>query len=184
MTEEYSSKPKCYGHVQLDENEECVLSLPPKFAMYDEIKVSKCEAEIEKGMAKLRWNRWKEEDEQNNREYAYDIDSNTMNFRKMRPTEMKYNKRVILPNAMEEEEEIKAMNLKNELMKEVKEYCEKNEGKMNMSNLNKKEKKGLKSLKKKSKNNIIIAPTDKSSKFIIDTKENYMEAMKEHVEKD
>ena len=84
---------------------------------------------------------------------------------------MKYNKRVILPNAMEEEEEIKAMNLKNELMKEVKEYCEKNEGKMNMSNLNKKEKKGLKSLKKKSKNNIIIAPTDKVSKFSIDTKE-------------
>ena len=69
-------------------------------------------------------------------------------------------------------------------MNEVEEYCKKNEHKMNMSNLNKREKAGLKSLKKKSKNDIIIAPTDKSSKFSIDTKENYIEAMKEHIEKD
>ena len=29
----------------------------------------------------VRWNRWKEEDGQNYREYAYNIDSKTMNFR-------------------------------------------------------------------------------------------------------
>ena len=52
------------------------------------MKVYKCEAEIEKGMAKLRWSRWKEEEGENDREYAYDIESKTMNFRKMRPTEM------------------------------------------------------------------------------------------------
>ncbi|MCP3892049.1 MAG: hypothetical protein GY702_24745, partial [Desulfobulbaceae bacterium] len=54
----------------------------------------------------------------------------------------------------------------------------------NMRNLNRREKDCLESLKKKSKNNYIIAPTDKSSKFSIDTKENYIEEMREHIEKD
>ena len=184
LTEEYSNKPTCYGGAQLNEDEEQTLCLPPKFALYEEVKVSKCEAEIEKGMAKLRWSRWKEEEGANIREYAYNIDDNIMNFKKMRPTEMKYNKRVFLPNPMREKEEIKTLNLRNELMNEIEEYCKNNRSKMKMSNLSKEEKDGLKSLKKKSESNFIIAPTDKSSKFSIDTKENYIEAMREHVDKD
>ena len=54
---------------------------------------------------------------------------------------MKYNKRVYLPGPMSEQEEIKAMNLKNELMKEIEQYCKENENKMSMRNLTKKEKK-------------------------------------------
>ena len=107
-----------------------------------------------------------------------------MNFGNLRPTEMKYNKRVYLPGPMNEKEEIKVLNLKNELMKEVEQYCEENKNKMNMRNLTKKEKKGLKSLKRKSKNELIISQTDKSSKFSVDTKDNYMDAMQVHIQQD
>ena len=183
LNEEYDNKPKCYGGVKIDENEMTTLCLPPKFAMYEEVKEAKCEAEIEKSFAKLRWSRWKDKDGET-REYAYDINNKRMNFGNLRPTEMKYNKRVYLPGPMNEKEEIKVLNLKNELMKEVEQYCEENKNKMNMRNLTKKEKKGLKSLKRKSKNELIISQTDKSSKFSVDTKDNYMDAMQVHIQQD
>ena len=96
---------------------------------------------------------------------------------------MKYNKRVYLPDPMSEEEEMEAMHLKNELMKEIEQYCKENKNKMNMCNLSKNEKKGLKSLKKKG-SNIIVSQTDKSSKFSVDTRANYVEAMNVHIEQD
>jgi len=96
---------------------------------------------------------------------------------------MKYNKRVYLPDPMSEEEELEAMHLKNELMKEIEQYCKENKNKMSMCNLSKNEKKGLKSLKKKG-SNIIVSQTDKSSKFSVDTRANYVEAMNVHIEQD
>ena len=184
LNDEYDNKPMCYGGVTIDENETTVLRLPPKFAMFEEVKEAKCEAEIEKGFAKMRWSRWKEEDGETMRIHAYDIDNTKMNFKNLRPTEMEYNKRVYLPGPMSEEEEIKVMNLKNDLMKEIEQYCKQNKNKMNMRNLTKEEKDGLKSLKKKSRNELIISQTDKSSKFSVDTKDNYIEAMQVHIEQD
>ena len=184
LTEEYNNEPKCYGGVKIDENETCTLCLPPKFAMYEDVREAKCEAEIEKSFAKLRWSRWKEKEGETIREYAYNIDDKKINFRNLRPTDMKYNKRVFLPGPMSEEEEIKVLNLKNELMKEIEQYSKENRNKMNMRNLTKKEKDGLKSLKKKNKSNLIISQTDKSSKFSVDTRDNYMDAMQVHIEKD
>ena len=53
LTDDFDNKPQCYGGITLNENEKETLSLPPRFAMYEEIRAEKCEAEIEKGMAKL-----------------------------------------------------------------------------------------------------------------------------------
>ena len=55
-----------------------ILCLPRKFVLYEEVKVSKYEAEIEKCIAKLRSNRWKEEEGANIREYAFNIDDVTI----------------------------------------------------------------------------------------------------------
>ena len=185
ITQEFDSKPKCYGGVQLKKNEYHILSLPPKFALYEEVNIDRCEAEIEKGMAKLRWNRRKEEEkEKREREWAYDSERNTMNFRNLRPTEMRYNKRVFLPSKMAEEEEIKVMNLKNEMMKKIQNYCEQEKDVMKMSNLKQSEIKGLKSIKTKMKNNLVVSQTDKSGKFSVDTKDNYVECMKVHIDND
>ena len=109
--------------------------------MYEDVKIEKCEAEIEKGFAKLRWSRWNERGGQWGRKHAYDVDEKKLNFKNLRPTEMKYNKRVYLPDPMSEEEEMEAMHLKNELMKEIEQYCKENKNKMSMCNLSKNEKK-------------------------------------------
>ena len=67
-------------------------------------------------------------------------------------------------------------------MKEVECYTKENKGKMKMSNLTPAEKKGIQSLKKKK--DIVISQTDKSGRFSVDSKENYIEAMQTHIEKD
>ena len=38
-----TAKPCCYGGVVIDENEERLLSLPPKFSVYEDIDTVKCE---------------------------------------------------------------------------------------------------------------------------------------------
>ena len=44
-----------YRGVTLDDNAQSLLTLPPGYATYETIKEEQCEAEIEKSMAKLRW---------------------------------------------------------------------------------------------------------------------------------
>ena len=56
----FTSKPKCYGGCSVDEKDKKVLSLPPKFVVYNRVDVQQCEAEIEKGLAKLRWTKGKQ----------------------------------------------------------------------------------------------------------------------------
>ncbi|KAJ7323144.1 hypothetical protein OS493_032147 [Desmophyllum pertusum] len=47
-------KPQEEG-IELTNDEEKALCLPPKFAVYDRVDLTSCEAQIEKGLAKLRW---------------------------------------------------------------------------------------------------------------------------------
>ena len=56
----FTSEPKCYGGCSVDEDDKKVLSLPPKFIVYSRVDVRQCEAEIEKGLAKLRWTKGKQ----------------------------------------------------------------------------------------------------------------------------
>lgn len=55
MPSTFSSSPQCYGGIELTNDEEKALCLPPKFAVYDRVDLTSCEAQIEKGLAKLRW---------------------------------------------------------------------------------------------------------------------------------
>ena len=54
IPESFSSSHRCYGGTQLS-SEEKVLSLPPKFSVYQRVEITACEAQIEKGLTKFHW---------------------------------------------------------------------------------------------------------------------------------
>ena len=110
-----------------------------------------------------------------------------MDFGRMRATEMKGNKRVVLP---------KASDIKVEAMMEVRrkraaklyDLCVKKLGEgseKGKDNLTRGAKKGMKSLKKiVADGEIIVCQTDKSGRFCILTREQYREAGNVHASKD
>ena len=132
----FSSNPRCYGGVQLTSEEEKVLCLPPKFAVYDKVDLTSCEAQIEKGLAKLRWSALRgtdaepgnqpdrvpgDEREQQlegdrERVWPFDLKKGAYDLRYLRPTDLPFNKRVCLPNALENGKEIDMQHLKERLL--------------------------------------------------------------------
>ena len=106
-----------YGGVTLDDNERDALSLPPKFAQYEKLRMTKIKHQQFIRNSKLRFSmrdrdyNEKGEDvtppeeplsmeqqvkEQEYRE-VYNKDTKTLDFRKLRPTDVKSNPRVCLP---------------------------------------------------------------------------------------
>ena len=57
LDENFDSSARTYGGVTLSTNEQHLLRLPPKFAIYNKIDIKDCEVEIEAGLTKIRWNR-------------------------------------------------------------------------------------------------------------------------------
>ena len=118
---------------------------------------------------------------------VYDFENKEMDFGRMRATEMKGNKRVVLP---------KASDIKVEAMMEVRrkraaklyDLCVKKLGEgseKGKDNLTRGAKKGMKSLKKRvADGEIIVCQTDKSGRFCILTREQYREAGNVHASKD
>ena len=128
----FTSEPKCYGGCSIDEKERKILSLPPKFVIYNGVNTTQCEAEIEKGLAKLRRTKKKQYDmegedkdqTEGERRAVYDIKSKTFNFRSMKATDLHVNKRVHPLEPLEEESEIAIQNLKVKLNQITAEYVQ------------------------------------------------------------
>ena len=57
LSDRYESRPRCYGKVELTRDEQSVLSLTPRFSVYDRVDRVDCEVELEKCFTKLRWGR-------------------------------------------------------------------------------------------------------------------------------
>ena len=57
LDEKYESRPRCYGGVQLSTEEKAILTLTPKYCIFDRPNLVECEIEIEKALTKLRWDR-------------------------------------------------------------------------------------------------------------------------------
>ena len=116
-------------------------------------------------------------------EYHYDIDKNEFDFRKLRPTDLPFNKQMFMPqnnNSREiVEEEIQLAFLSRELEKATEVFVSQHEMKLNITE---QEQKGLKSLMKR--NDAVVFQTDKSSRFSIDTRNNYIAACEKHTDKD
>ena len=203
----FDNEARIYGRAEVNEKEMAALRLPPKYTVYEKINKERCQIEIESMVTKYRWEMMKEKenntvrtdsvnvdldlagDENTNnknetegieeRAYHYDIDSKTFDFRKMRPTDMPDNKRIYLPDSTKDSEEVDIAFLSHELERETKRY--ESEQKVT-TNLSKHQQIGLKSLRERE--DIVIFQTDKSSRFSVDTKANYIEACKVHVDKD
>ena len=112
----------------------------------------------------------------------------SLDFRHLRATELKNNKRVILQQPGDETEEIRRSNLKSELRKVVMKYrhenCDKF-GNVSDNNLSKTKLKTMKNLKTRiNKEGLICSQTDKTGKLTLDTLENVTKKMEKHVKDD
>ena len=118
---------------------------------------------------------------------VYDFESKEMNFGRMRATEMKSNKRVVLPKASNIQVEAlievrrkRAAQLYDLCVRKLGEGAEKGKDNLSLG-----EKRGLKSLKKRvADGEIIVCQTDKSGRFCILSREQYREAGAVHTSKD
>ena len=188
LAEQFKTQPQCYGGTTLSENESELLKMHPKYSIFDKIDEVDCEAEIEKSLTKLRWQKGKEKRTVNSENNAldltpYDIERKEFDFRKSRSTDLPFNINTYMPKPLEIKEEVKLQCLKNELIKITSDYAKSK----NISgvNLNEVQRAGLKSLKKRQKmNEIVIFQTDKTGKMIVDSPENYSEGAKPHFEND
>ena len=188
-----------------------MLSKHPKYAVRAMISKEKWMIEFEKGMCKkLYGDIGKEvvdgktveeeivdaEDEiiikeaewqERKSELVYDFEDKDMNFGRQKATEMKNNKRIRLPKSNSTEVEAlievrrkRAAQLYTLCIKKLGEGAEKGKDNLTLG-----EKKGLKSLKKRiDEGEITICQTDKSGRFCVLTREQYMEAGMEHVKND
>jgi hypothetical protein len=122
-------------------------------------------------------------------ELIYDMEEQTIDFGKSKPTNWKGNKRVNLPKGGSSTLEAFLEVRRREAMKTF-EKCKNllgtdEDAKNTFDNLTAEEKKGLKSLQKRVKaKEIVICQTDKTGRFSILTAEQYLAAGKKHTEKD
>ena len=124
-----------------------------------------------------------EKAEYETRDYHYNVDTKTFDFRNLRPTDLPFNKQLFLPqsdrNREESEEEIQIAYLSHQLQKATNEFIAEHKF---QQNLTKQEKEGIRSIQKRE--DVVVYQTDKSSRFSIDSKNNYVEACGKHTRND
>ena len=195
----------------LKADEVAVLTRGPKFTVRRVLDKERFMLEMEKVFVKLRWalkdrdiekevdyetNMTKEEQERINEiseveeaksRMIFDAEGNKIDFRKSRATDVKHNSRIVLPGPL-------PINLEGELeMRRVAWGAAfdrhvnsiKDEEGVTEDNLTLQEAKGLKSLQKRVKNGeLVVAQTDKSSRFAVMTLDEYEAAGMKHTAND
>ena len=194
--------------VTLNDNEKEFLSLGPKFAIRsNEVTRHQMLVDIAMAMSKERWSRRKvqhqhpnridlnePEDEEFGEETAaekwqehvnsnhFNFESKTVNFGKVRSTNLKLNKRIKIPTANSPLEEAQFEIRTLEIMKILDKFLE---GAGPQSNLTENQQIGLKSLQKRVKNKeLLVIPTDKSGRLAAVSMKAYLEAGRLHTSKD
>ena len=186
----FNATIKQYGGVTLDEDEREDLKLQPNFAVYDKIDDLNFMANTEKTFNSLRWNetfRWNDEEgeessvQEEETATFFNDETKTFDATKIEHRDIPFRKRVGVPECAEPTTEAKLTLCRDRLNRVLEEYKENQ--KHPESNLTKSQKLGLNKLKKRVKNKEIVCfQTDKSGSISVDTPENYVESMKEHLE--
>jgi hypothetical protein len=119
---------------------------------------------------------------------TFDASKKVLNFRNLKATDLKNNKRINILETGNDEEEIRMNTVKTELKevykKYMKEHCD-DKGNVLENNLSVEQFKAIKELKTKMKNeNLVCVETDKTGKFALDTKENYVNKVRKHIKMD
>ena len=155
-------KPLIYGGVELSEPEKVAIMLGPKFTLYDDISLDKMAVASEATCDKLRWEvrsrqerdgeAWSEDHElEKVKEHTvFDETNNTMDFAKQRVTNMKFCRRVTIPNPGKDSEEVTYASMKAEIEAATKKYiaekCD-SKGKLLSQNVDKETRDGIKLLR-------------------------------------
>ena len=164
----------------IDDEMSELLSKQTKFAVFNELNEDKFDLAVEETFAKVRYDYVlkKNKDDIND---ANEDNPMKLNFKNIRATDMKGNKRVELIKSIESEIEIKLENLKIEFKKTFNEYKMENKD-IALSNLTETEKSGSKKIKVKSKNkDLIVVETDKSKKLSATKPDVFLENMKPNI---
>ena len=121
--EEVDGEIVIYGDniIQMDD-EELVLKSRPEFALFPDIEITELMEEIESCLAKIRWQRDQEDrakeaqrvaeetgrdqEEEVERRHPHNPLDNTFDMSSTRPTDMKANKKIIMPNPRSDQEEM------------------------------------------------------------------------------
>ena len=192
---EMDGKAIVHAGIEVDEKEKEILNLPPDFAIFPKVDIEEFETDMEKCLIKCSWDTKNVQrkiesekasneasdnsDEVTSEKKLYDTEEKRLDFRNLKATDFKNNKRVILPEPDDDNEEIRRKNLKAELKNIVIKYrnenCDKS-GNIIENNLDKKQLKDIKNLKKRMKKEGLAAgETDKTGKLTLDTLENVVE---------
>ena len=192
-----------YGGVELKDNLKEILNIPPKHTIFPNLKIEEFETELQKCEVKIRWQTQREErnkeDLKKKAELKESGEENTtvdtevstkdsIDFRNLKATDMRNNKRIVMPELGTDEDEIRRSNVKHELkevfLKYRKEKCDKF-GNILENNLDKEQMSSIKELKTKIKEDgLVCYKTDKTGKLAIDTLENYATKMNKHIKDD
>ena len=119
---------------------------------------------------------------------VFDHNTQILDIRNLKATDLKNNKRVILPNLNDDENEIRSNHIKNELKDVFLNYKKKNcdkSGNVLNNNLSTGQINAIRSLKTKmAEENLICYKTDKTGKLALDTVQNYSEKIEKHIKDD
>ena len=116
---------------------------------------------------------------------VYSKEEKNLDMGNLRATDYKYNRYVHLPKPKTAEDEALHEIRKAESMKVFKRVKKQLEEKQEISNLTKAELRGLKSLQSRvNKGEIVVTETDKSKRFCVLTKQQYIDSGKKHTKND
>ena len=179
LTEEFTSEPRKYGNVAIENKQWTVLTLPPKFGLYKKVKVRDIIISLEEALNKLRWNRVFDKKIPEITETNF-IQGRKVDINNLKRTELPFNHMVCMPDALSQEEEVRIQCFKNEVVKIAKEVSKESR---KWSNVGEEVQQGLDELVEKVREGEVICyETDKSGRWAVDTVENYTEGCRKLLE--
>ena len=188
------NEPRLYGGVSVNSKTKSLLSKDPNFMLLERIDQTEIEVEIEKGLAKARYELMSTEDEERNRvnenhtRATIEHNTTTLNYANLRATDIPTVSRIFPPKPASVKIEKVIDNIKVKLLETVAEYSEKHcdsKGNIKDQNVTREELKTLKDLKKDIKEKkVVVSTTDKSGRFSVDSTDNYLEAVMNHTRND
>ena len=181
------NEPRVYGGAEVDGDVVSILSKDPNFMLLDHVDEKEIEVEIEKGLAKARYELMDCGDEVDE-EGSKNVPDSSLNYAMLRATDIPTVARLCPPRPSTLENEKILDNIKDKLLNTVSAYQRKHcgkKGKIKGQNITEDEEKAIKSVKRKIANKeVVVSTTDKSGRFTIDTPSNYEDAVMLHTVND
>ena len=170
------------------------LRMDPNFRLYPKLKKIETQVQVEMLAAKQRWScrdiesrglknpeqiRIRKDKEARARNV---VQGTNVDYSKIRPTEMKYNKDLNLPNPAKNDQELRIQHQRLITTKIINEFindkCDKKGEIIGASNMTDAEIRGMEEVRTKvDEGKWLLYTTDKSGKLCLDTPDNYIKAM-------